>query len=85
MQPLPAWPTLPPKTVPCVPPLQESIWAFLCEAQMVGPEAARQQFLQVRRPLGLGMGPGMAWAVRVCIATARAPQISFHPSIRIEQ
>lgn len=28
---------------------EESIWAFLCEAQLVGPEAARQQFLQVGR------------------------------------
>ena len=27
---------------------EESIWAFLCEAQLVGAEAARQQFLQVR-------------------------------------
>lgn len=28
---------------------EESIWAFLCEAQLLGPEAARQQFLQVGR------------------------------------
>ena len=27
---------------------EESIWTFLCEAQMVGAEAARQQFLEVR-------------------------------------
>lgn len=29
---------------------EESIWAFLCEAQLVGPDAAREQFLQVRSP-----------------------------------
>lgn len=28
---------------------EEAIWAFLCEAQLVGPEAARAQFLQVGR------------------------------------
>lgn len=28
---------------------EESIWAFLCEAQLEGPEAARQKFLQVGR------------------------------------
>ncbi|KAI7837956.1 hypothetical protein COHA_008261 [Chlorella ohadii] len=28
---------------------EESIWTFLCEAQMVGAEAARQQFLEVGR------------------------------------
>lgn len=28
---------------------EESIWTFLCEAQLVGADAARQQFLQVRR------------------------------------
>lgn len=26
---------------------EESIWAFLCEAQLDGPEAARQRMLQV--------------------------------------
>lgn len=26
---------------------EESIWAFLCEAQLEGPEAARAKFLQV--------------------------------------
>jgi lipoprotein NlpI len=26
---------------------EEAIWAFLFEAQLVGPEQARQQFLQV--------------------------------------
>jgi len=25
---------------------EESIWTFLCEAQMVGPEEARKQFLK---------------------------------------
>jgi hypothetical protein len=28
---------------------EESIWAFLCEAQLLGPEKAREQFLQVGR------------------------------------
>eukprot|EP00198_Chlamydomonas_reinhardtii_P001510 XP_001690846.1 predicted protein [Chlamydomonas reinhardtii] len=28
---------------------EESIWTFLCEAQMVGPEQARKQFLEVGR------------------------------------
>lgn len=28
---------------------EESIWAFLCEAQLIGPEAARQQMLKVGR------------------------------------
>lgn len=28
---------------------EESIWAFLCEAQLIGPEKAREQFLQVGR------------------------------------
>lgn len=28
---------------------EESIWTFLCEAQLVGPDKARQQFLQVGR------------------------------------
>ncbi|GIL47692.1 hypothetical protein Vafri_4456 [Volvox africanus] len=28
---------------------EESIWTFLCEAQMVGPEQARMQFLEVGR------------------------------------
>ncbi len=27
---------------------EESIWTFLCEAQMVGAEQARKQFLEVR-------------------------------------
>ena len=30
---------------------EESIWAFLCEAQLLGAEAARQQFLQVGSPM----------------------------------
>ena len=28
---------------------EESIWTFLCEAQLIGPEKAREQFLQVGR------------------------------------
>ncbi|KAG2445915.1 hypothetical protein HXX76_000518 [Chlamydomonas incerta] len=28
---------------------EESIWTFLCEAQLVGPEQARKQFLEVGR------------------------------------
>eukprot|EP00899_Mesostigma_viride_P012155 jgi/Mesvir1/20940/Mv08011-RA.1 len=28
---------------------EEAIWAFLCEAQLVGPEKARQDFLKVGR------------------------------------
>lgn len=28
---------------------EESIWAYLCEAQLIGPEKAREQFLQVGR------------------------------------
>lgn len=28
---------------------EESIWAFLCEAQLLGPDQARQQFLEVGR------------------------------------
>jgi len=28
---------------------EESIWAFLCEAQLVGPEKAREQLLKVGR------------------------------------
>jgi hypothetical protein len=28
---------------------EESIWAFLCEAQLIGPEKAREHFLQVGR------------------------------------
>lgn len=27
---------------------EESIWAFLCEAQLVGPDKARENWLQVR-------------------------------------
>jgi hypothetical protein len=29
---------------------EESIWAFLCEAQLEGPEAARQNMLKVGQP-----------------------------------
>lgn len=39
---------------------EESIWAFLCEAQMMGPAKARQIFLQV----GLDPRPVMRAAVR---------------------
>jgi hypothetical protein len=28
---------------------EESIWTFLCESQLIGPERAREQFLQVGR------------------------------------
>lgn len=35
------------RAVPCRAP--QSIWTFLCEAQLVGPDKAREQFLQVGR------------------------------------
>lgn len=39
---------------------EESIWAFLCEAQLAGPETARQQFLQVRQS-GRGGAGRLVW------------------------
>lgn len=52
--PHPAVPDLHCRPIPALPAVavnpndtEESIWAFLCEAQMVGADAARQQFLQV--------------------------------------
>jgi len=56
---------------------EESIWTFLCEAQLVGAEAARQKFLEVRPSLQLEVhlcDRKSIFAVESCLAESIAGQ-----------